>query len=175
MPPVGGRVGPGSMPSGGLRRVDARAHEWMDQLRWGKLVHKLVQKVGPAPRMRGCRTQRSAGGLRAREAFGQRRWASRSPAAAGAATRSGNLTQAWSTGAAMASAKRPRDNSSEGPININVGGRLFTCTRATLCSQPASMLASMFDQDSAFGAHVVDKEGHIFIDRDGELFQYVLD
>ena len=37
------------------------------------------------------------------------------------------------------------------------------------------MLARMFDPDSAFGAHVVDEEGHIFIDRDGKLFQYVLD
>ena len=37
------------------------------------------------------------------------------------------------------------------------------------------MLARMFDPDSAFGAHCVDEEGHVFIDRDGKFFHYVLD
>ena len=37
------------------------------------------------------------------------------------------------------------------------------------------MLARLFDPESAFGAHCVDEEGHNFIDRDGKLFQYVLD
>jgi len=37
------------------------------------------------------------------------------------------------------------------------------------------MLARMFDPQSAFGAHCVDEEGRIFIDRDGKLFHHVLD
>ena len=40
-----GGVGPGSMPSGGSRGVDAGAHEWIDQLRRRKLVNKVVGKL----------------------------------------------------------------------------------------------------------------------------------
>ena len=72
VPPVGGGVSLGSMPSGGLRRVDARAHEWMYQLLWGKLVHKLVQKLVHACAAAAAAISESHHGFRFEQRQGQR-------------------------------------------------------------------------------------------------------
>ena len=72
-------------------------------------------------------------------------------------------------------AKRARTSEGpEGPIKLNVGGHSFICSRTTLCSQPGSMLAAMFDAESGFGRQCLDDEGRIFLDRDGRLFDHVL-
>ena len=69
--------------------------------------------------------------------------------------------------------KRSRDES-QGPVEINVGGVLFTTTLTTLCSQPGSLLASIFDPCSQFNK-CTDDQGRPFLDADGAIFTYVLD
>eukprot|EP01048_Picozoa_sp_COSAG05_P019921 COSAG05_NODE_3251_length_2202_cov_2.097295_1_plen_236_part_00 len=59
-------------------------------------------------------------------------------------------------------------------LEINVGGRIFATTRATLCAEQGSMLATSFDPLSSFAPPVVDAEGRPFIDRDGDTFGHVL-
>jgi hypothetical protein len=49
-------------------------------------------------------------------------------------------------------------------IRLNVGGRHFVTTRQTLCAEAGSMLAVQFDLDGA-----------IFIDRNPQTFEIVLD
>ena len=58
-------------------------------------------------------------------------------------------------------------------LRLNVGGRIFLTTRATLCAEGGSMLANKFDPASPFAAPV-EFEGAIFLDRDPGSFQYVL-
>lgn len=57
-------------------------------------------------------------------------------------------------------------------VELNVGGRYFATYRSTLTSQKNTMLAAMFS-----GRHPLkqDKKGRYFIDRNGDLFQIVLD
>jgi len=52
-----------------------------------------------------------------------------------------------------------------------VGGTVFQTTRATLCKDSESMLAVMFS--GRFNLHE-DKDGSLFIDRDGTHFRYIL-
>ena len=59
-------------------------------------------------------------------------------------------------------------------IDLNVGGTRFSTSRQTLLSDPDSMLAKMFDPDSAFSAPGVKKEGAYFLDRDPIHFRAVL-
>ena len=59
-------------------------------------------------------------------------------------------------------------------IGINVGGQIFTTTRATLCSQPGSMLARMFAAESPFQEFAQDDDERIYLDRDPEAFEHVL-
>ena len=56
-------------------------------------------------------------------------------------------------------------------IKLNVGGIVYQTTRSTLCKYPDSMLGAMFN-----GCHtmVLDENECCFIDRDGELFRYIL-
>ena len=56
-------------------------------------------------------------------------------------------------------------------ITLNVGGVLHTTTVDTLRREPGSMLDTMFS-----GRHRVstDRNGHFFIDRDGEIFGHIL-
>ncbi|GFS19704.1 BTB/POZ domain-containing protein KCTD6 [Elysia marginata] len=56
-------------------------------------------------------------------------------------------------------------------ITLNVGGTLYTTTRATLLKYPDSMLGSLVSNDYA---STLDPNGHLFIDRDGEAFKYIL-
>ena len=59
-------------------------------------------------------------------------------------------------------------------IDLDVGGTRFRTTRQTLLSDPDSMLAKMFDPDSAFSAPGVKKGGAYFLDRDPIHFRAVL-
>ena len=59
-------------------------------------------------------------------------------------------------------------------IDLNVGGTRFSTSRQTLLSDPDSMLAKMFDPDSAFSTPGLKKEGAYFIDRDPIHFRAVL-
>jgi nitrate/nitrite-specific signal transduction histidine kinase len=56
-------------------------------------------------------------------------------------------------------------------VKLDVGGVHFTTSVTTLMTEPDSMLAAMFS-----GRHELEKDddGRVFIDRDGELFKYVL-
>lgn len=56
-------------------------------------------------------------------------------------------------------------------IHLNVGGTIYTTTRSTLSRYPDSMLGAMFRGDIPSR---LDLNGHYFIDRDGEIFKYVL-
>mmetsp|Transcript_16914 Transcript_16914/g.34424 ORF Transcript_16914/g.34424 Transcript_16914/m.34424 type:complete len:218 (+) Transcript_16914:68-721(+) len=59
-----------------------------------------------------------------------------------------------------------------GTVNLNVGGHHYSTTRETLVLRaPESMLAAMFS-----GRHhqPLDKNGSIFIDRDGQRFRHIL-
>lgn len=66
--------------------------------------------------------------------------------------------------------KRLRSNSNMDVVTINVGGKLYQTTRTTLVNVPG-MLSSMFEGPMKAGGTV---DGNVFIDRDGELFGYVL-
>jgi len=59
-------------------------------------------------------------------------------------------------------------------VDLDVGGTRFRTTRQTLLSDPDSMLAKMFDPDSAFSAPGVKKDGAYFLDRDPIHFRAVL-
>lgn len=56
-------------------------------------------------------------------------------------------------------------------IKLNVGGVLYTTTKATLSRIPNSMLGAMFNGSMPT---TIDSDGNYFIDRDGHLFNYVL-
>lgn len=56
-------------------------------------------------------------------------------------------------------------------ITLNVGGTLYTTTQSTLLKYPDSMLGALVSKDFA---STLDGNGHLFIDRDGEAFKYVL-
>lgn len=57
-------------------------------------------------------------------------------------------------------------------VKLNVGGRRFTTTQSTLQAYPDTFFARMFA--TALQPAHLDEEGHFFIDRDGQLFEYVL-
>ena len=59
-------------------------------------------------------------------------------------------------------------------VKLNVGGRIFMTRVGTLCAEPDSMLARWFDPDSHF-ARPAEIDGCVFIERDGDLFVYILD
>lgn len=56
-------------------------------------------------------------------------------------------------------------------VKLNVGGCIYITTKSTLCKYPNSMLGAMFNGSMTT---TVDQDGCHFIDRDGELFKYVL-
>jgi len=56
-------------------------------------------------------------------------------------------------------------------IRLNVGGYEYSATKSTLCADPESMLAKMFGGEIPSSK---DENGRVIIDRDGEMFQYIL-
>ena len=60
----------------------------------------------------------------------------------------------------------------KGKVKLDVGGRRFTTSLATLVSQPGSLLAAMFS--GRYAMHADGQEGSFFIDRDGRQFHHVL-
>lgn len=57
-------------------------------------------------------------------------------------------------------------------IELNVGGRVFITTKATLCKFSDSRLAAMFSGNMQPGQR--DNQGRIFIDRNGDWFATIL-
>lgn len=51
-------------------------------------------------------------------------------------------------------------------VSLNVGGHLFTTTKSTLTKFPSVGLDKIMRN--------CDKEGKVFVDRDGRMFQYIL-
>ena len=56
-------------------------------------------------------------------------------------------------------------------VDLNVGGKLYTTSAATLKKFPDSELAKMVSE--GYSANV-DEKGNYFIDRDGKLFRHIL-
>lgn len=56
-------------------------------------------------------------------------------------------------------------------VELNVGGTKYTTSVATLRSKPGSMLDVMFSGRYAFKK---DQDGRIFLDREGDVFSYIL-
>ena len=55
---------------------------------------------------------------------------------------------------------------------LNVGGQLYTTSLTTLLRDPESLIAAMFSGRQRI---LRDSRGRFFIDRDGQLFRYILD
>ncbi|KAM4624099.1 BTB/POZ domain-containing protein KCTD21-like [Polymixia lowei] len=62
-------------------------------------------------------------------------------------------------------------SSLQDPVSLNVGGEIYTTTLDTLTRCRDSMLGAMFTGQIPA---LRDKRGHIFIDRDGKVFRYIL-
>lgn len=59
------------------------------------------------------------------------------------------------------------------PVELNVGGVVYTTSKATLTNFPNSKIARMFESQGA--ESMKDAKGRYFIDRDGVLFRFILD
>lgn len=57
------------------------------------------------------------------------------------------------------------------PVSLNVGGEIYTTTLDTLTHYRDSMLGAMFTGQIPV---LRDNRGHVFIDRDGKIFRYIL-
>lgn len=57
------------------------------------------------------------------------------------------------------------------PVSLNVGGEIYTTTLDTLTHHRDSMLGAMFTGQIPV---LRDNRGHVFIDRDGKIFRYIL-
>ncbi|KAM3859357.1 BTB/POZ domain-containing protein KCTD21-like [Diretmus argenteus] len=62
-------------------------------------------------------------------------------------------------------------NSLQDPVSLNVGGEIYTATLDTLTRCRDSMLGAMFTGQIPA---LRDKQGNVFIDRDGKVFRYIL-
>lgn len=58
-------------------------------------------------------------------------------------------------------------------VTLNVGGKTFTTTRATLLADPDSQLYAMFNEDSQWHLDQ-DEQGRVLLDCDGEYFGPIL-
>jgi hypothetical protein len=56
-------------------------------------------------------------------------------------------------------------------ISLNVGGIIYVTTKSTLMKYPGTMLSRMFSGDHCI---TKDEGGNYFLDRDGNLFSYIL-
>ena len=59
-------------------------------------------------------------------------------------------------------------------LKLNVGGTIFETTRSTLMSNPDSLLAKMFDPDSALSPASMDEDGVYRIDSCPRAFGVIL-
>ncbi|PIK41079.1 putative BTB/POZ domain-containing protein KCTD6-like isoform X2 [Apostichopus japonicus] len=59
-----------------------------------------------------------------------------------------------------------------GTVYLNVGGNLYTTTQAVLTRDNDSAIGKMFLGDPS--KWTIDRNGNVFIDRDGSLFRYIL-
>jgi hypothetical protein len=61
-------------------------------------------------------------------------------------------------------------------IKLNVGGQLFVTTRATLCAEFGSMLATKFDDPAStnFAPPKKEPDGAVFLDQSPKTFEHVL-
>ena len=64
------------------------------------------------------------------------------------------------------------EDSGDQKIGLNVGGKIYQTTRATLTSEPGSFFCAMLSGETQTQR---DEHGRYVIDRDGEIFRYVLD
>lgn len=62
-------------------------------------------------------------------------------------------------------------NSLRDPVSLNVGGEIYITTLDTLTHYRDSMLGAMFTGKIPV---LQDNRGHVFIDRDGKMFRYIL-
>lgn len=53
-------------------------------------------------------------------------------------------------------------------VDLNVGGHMYTTTRSTLARFPSSLTLMCILQ-------IVDSDGKVFIDRNGRMFEYILE
>lgn len=61
-------------------------------------------------------------------------------------------------------------------LEINVGGKLFACSTATLLRFPDTSFDSLLDPKVDDATEILrDPEGHIFLDRDPDMFMFVLE
>ena len=61
-------------------------------------------------------------------------------------------------------------------VKLNVGGKHYITTRSTLSGCGENFFTQMLEHaNSGKLTHETDEKGYIFIDRNGELFEYVLD
>jgi len=59
-------------------------------------------------------------------------------------------------------------------VDLNVGGILYTTSVDTLTKDPDSLLYKLFSSFDSTSL-VKDSKGRVFLDRDGQLFRYILD
>ncbi|XP_054164287.1 BTB/POZ domain-containing protein KCTD16-like [Oppia nitens] len=57
-------------------------------------------------------------------------------------------------------------------VDLNVGGVTYTTSLSTLTAEPNSLIADLFTNKHTIGK---DSQGRYFIDRDGQLFRFILD
>ena len=60
-------------------------------------------------------------------------------------------------------------------LRLSIGGQLFVTTRATLCADEGSMLASKFSPASQFAPPIEIEPGILFLDRNPATFDLILD
>ncbi|PIK46364.1 putative potassium channel regulatory protein-like [Apostichopus japonicus] len=59
-----------------------------------------------------------------------------------------------------------------GTVYLNVGGNLYTTTLSVLKRDQESVIGKMFSREPS--EWTIDRNGNVFIDRDGSLFRYIL-
>ena len=60
-------------------------------------------------------------------------------------------------------------------IDLNVGGSLFTTSVQTLLSSPNCFFSSSYNFETKVFNLPADSSGRYFVDRDGKIFQYILE
>lgn len=60
-------------------------------------------------------------------------------------------------------------------LKLNVGGVRYETLRETICQYPETLLAKTFSSATAFGLPPEEEDGYYFFDRNGGLFEYILD